>query len=442
VSSAPGRTGRDATAIIGGGMLGLTLALRLARAGHAVTVFEAAPTLGGLASAWRIGGVTWDRFYHVIAPDDDALVALLEELGLAGEIRWSETRTRFFAKGRHYPLNSSLDFARLPVLGLVDKARLALNIVYGASIRDGTRLETLDAETWLVRWSGRRTYERLWRPLLRAKLGANHRHASAAYIWSVIRRFYGARRGSMKKECFGYVDGGYARVLETLAARLGAEGVVLATGGRVTGVHTGGAGFEVAVEGAGSSAFDRVVLTCPSPLIARLVPALPAPERARHDALRYQGIVCVSLVTKVPLGGAYLTYITDESIPFTTVIEMSSLVDLGDRHLVYLPKYVPADDPVLAVDDETIIAEFVAHLTRMYPALAPEDIVEARVARTRHVMAIATLGYSDVLPPMVSTLRGLYAVNSAQIVNAALSVNETVTLANRAAEIIASEASA
>ena len=34
--------------IVGGGMLGLALALRLRTAGHAVTVLESAPEIGGL----------------------------------------------------------------------------------------------------------------------------------------------------------------------------------------------------------------------------------------------------------------------------------------------------------------------------------------------------------------------------------------------------------
>ena len=40
--------------VIGGGMLGLTLAHRLAQGGHEVTVLEGAPELGGLASAWQV----------------------------------------------------------------------------------------------------------------------------------------------------------------------------------------------------------------------------------------------------------------------------------------------------------------------------------------------------------------------------------------------------
>src|SRR5262249_10950728 len=52
-------------AVVGGGMLGLTLAHRLAQRGQRVALLEAAPQLGGVASAWSLGEVVWDRHYHV-----------------------------------------------------------------------------------------------------------------------------------------------------------------------------------------------------------------------------------------------------------------------------------------------------------------------------------------------------------------------------------------
>src|SRR5215472_1819246 len=74
-------------AIVGGGFLGMTLARRLAAAGRAVTLFEAQPALGGLASAWQLDDVVWDRHYHVTSPADTYLLALLRELDLEHEMR-------------------------------------------------------------------------------------------------------------------------------------------------------------------------------------------------------------------------------------------------------------------------------------------------------------------------------------------------------------------
>ncbi len=422
-------------------MLGLTLALRLTQNGQKVTVLEAAPSLGGLASAWQVEDVVWDRYYHVIMLSDARLRALLSELELEDEIRWSVTKTNFFTGTSTHPLNNSLDYIRLPVLGLVDKARLGATIVFGSRIENGRPLEKVSAESWLSRWSGRTTYRNLWRPLLRSKLGNNHSKASAAYIWSVIRRFYAARRGGLKTEMFGYVPGGYRRILAALAERLRESGVTLETGKPVTSVVASGDGFQVTAGGEPRH-FDRVINTCASPIAMRMCKGLKHAEREQHESILYQGIVCASLLLDRPLGGAYLTYITDETIPFTTVIEMSSLIDrseIGGRHLVYLPKYLPLDDPLLDADDAEIKAAFLPALQRLFPDLTHDEIKAFKVTRTRHVLAVSTLNYSDSLPPMATSIPGLYIVNSAQIVNASLSVDESVNLANEALASIMTE---
>ncbi len=416
-------------------MLGLTLALRLAQRGCEVTVFEAAPSLGGLTASHQHDGITWDRFYHVIEAGDEHILTLLRELGLLGDLVWGVTKTNFFDGRSLYPLNDVIDYVRLPTLSMLDKARLGLNIVYGAAIRNGLALEEIPAEQWLVRWSGRRTFEKLWRPLLRSKLGENVDHASAAFIWAVIQRFYGAREGSRKTELFGYVRGGYAQVIDALVRELKTRRVRIEIGTPVRRIAGSANGVSLTTP-AGNHHFDRVVLTAPSPVATAVCEGLSADEIARHDALRYQGVVCPSVLLKRPLGDAYLTYITDDSIPFTTIIEMSSLVDhaeLGGYHLAYLPKYVPSSHAILDASDADVKAQLLPGLLRMFPDVGVGDIVDFRVARARHVAAVATLNYTAGLPTIKTNVPGLYIYNSAQIINASLSVNETVDHANQAA---------
>ena len=98
--------------IIGGGMTGLTLALRLAQRGLPVVVHERDPYLGGLASEATLHGVPIERFYHCVLPTDTALLALFREIGIENEVRWNRTRTGFFHDGRLIEMTTTADFLR------------------------------------------------------------------------------------------------------------------------------------------------------------------------------------------------------------------------------------------------------------------------------------------------------------------------------------------
>lgn len=414
-------------------MLGITLALELASRGHKVSLIEAADTPGGLVTPCQLGDVTWDRFYHVVVSSDSRLLALLEKIGLSEQVHWGQTNTLFYAGQDLYPLNNVFDYLKLPVLSLIDKVRLGFNIVYGASKADGHKLESQSAEQWLTRISGRNAYRKLWRPLLRAKLGSNEPKASAAFIWSVMRRFYGAREGKSKVELYGYVRGGYAAVIKACEAYLRSQGVELICNARVEQVESGETGVRVSWGGE-TCQFDKAAVTFASPIAQRIFHQFSEQETRQMSGILYQGVVCVSLLLRRPLGGAYLTYITDETLPFTTVIEMSSLVDrdqLDGHHLVYLPKYVPSDDAFLRLDDERIVADFLAGLKRIYPDLDDQDVLSVHVARTPYVAPVMTLNYSENIPPVNLQAPHMYMISSAQLLHGSSSVEETMRLVDR-----------
>src|SRR5947208_2646875 len=194
---------REHFGIVGGGLLGLTLALRLAQRGKRVTVLEAADHVGGLADAWQIGDLTWDRHYHVTLLSDQHLRSILTELGLDEQMCWVKTKTGFLVDGQLHSFSSVWDFLRFPPLGLIDKLRLAWTIWHASRIDNWQALEQQPVGDWLVKHAGRKTFERIWLPLLKAKLGDAWQRTSAAFIWSSIQRMYAARRGGQKRELFG-----------------------------------------------------------------------------------------------------------------------------------------------------------------------------------------------------------------------------------------------
>jgi protoporphyrinogen oxidase len=426
--------------IVGGGMLGMTLALRLADAGQEVVVYEAAERCGGLAAPWELGPITWDRHYHVTLLSDTALRAVLADLGLERELQWVTTKTGFYVDGELYSFSNVADFLRFPPLSLLQKARLGLTILRASRIRDWQALERITAVEWLTRLSGRKTVEKIWLPLLRAKLGTYAERASAAFIWAVIVRMYAARRSGAKREFFGYVPGGYDRILTRFEQLLTARGVTVRTSCRVDAVRER-AGAIAVVQGGHEERFDRAIVTLAAPLAARICPDLTGEERSRCAGVEYQGIVCASLLSDVPLSPYYITNITDDWVPFTAVIEMTALVDraaFAGRSLIYLPKYATPSDPVFALTDEACESRFLDALQRMHPGFSRKHVRAFRISRIPYVLPVPTLRYSERVPHMRTSVPGLYLASSANILNGTLNVNETVLLANSVAQLVLS----
>jgi protoporphyrinogen oxidase len=138
-----------------------------------------------------------------------------------------------------------------------------------------------------------------------------------------------------------------------------------------------------------------------------------------------------------------VTNITDSWVPFTAVIEMSTLVDRSEfngHSLVYLPKYVAPNDPLFDESDDSIQERFIAAIEKMYPHFSRSDVLAFKISRVRHVVALTTLNYSENLPPMKTSLPNVYAINSAHIANGTLNVNETVKLAEDAVSMLSNEA--
>jgi protoporphyrinogen oxidase len=416
-------------AIIGGGLMGLATAWRLGAIGHRVTVYESAPQVGGLTTWHDYGAFVWDRFYHVILPSDTALLRFVREIGLGDELCWVRSRTGYFVDGAFHGLSSNAEFLKFAPLSAWSKLRLAFTILYCARLRDWKALEREPLESFLVRLSGRSTFDKFWKPLLLAKLGPHYQRTSAVFIWTYIRRLYSARDGAGSKEQLGYVRGGYHRIFDRLQQRIRAGGGEIRVKAAVESiVASAGGGIDLRCDGRAEH-FDKVIATTPVDMLRRLCDAslLTVPERDRD--VEYLGVVCVAVLTRQPLTPYYVLNVADEKVPFTGVIGMSTIVDTaqtGGLHLTYLPKYVLGDDAMLEQADDTIKSEFLAALRRMYPTFPPGDIVGVHVHRARRVQPLQVLGYSSLVPQPRTLHADFLVLNTAQFVNNTLNNNEVI----------------
>jgi protoporphyrinogen oxidase len=100
--------------------------------------------------------------------------------------------------------------------------------------------------------------------------------------------------------------------------------------------------------------------------------------------------------------------------------------------LVYLPRYLPQEDAFWNKSDDEIQGKFIKALELMYPSFSKDDVLASKITRASHVHPITTINYSrELLPPTQTSLNHVFIVNSAQIANGTMNVNEIIGLANR-----------
>jgi protoporphyrinogen oxidase len=186
--------------------------------------------------------------------------------------------------------------------------------------------------------------------------------------------------------------------------------------------------------------FDKVISTLSSKESVKITEGLTDAEMQKHNDIKYLGVICPSVLLKKSISPYYVTNITDSWPPFTGIIEMTALIDKNEtkgNHLVYLPKYVNPGDELFDKDEKDLRDLFLGSLYKMYPNLSDEDLNFWGVSKARIVFALPTINYSKKVPGVTTSLGNYYIINSAQIINGTLNVNETIQVAeNKLKEIL------
>jgi protoporphyrinogen oxidase len=408
--------------IVGAGILGLAIGYDLLKRGVGVRIWERGHDLGGLMGRTNfaeLGDVEVDRYYHAILNSDRTLMGLFEELGLMGDLHMVATKMGFYHESTLYPMSTPIDFLRFPPLSMTDRARLALTILSARRVKDWHALEQEPVVDWLTRLGGKRTVEHIWKPLLRAKFDGNYGQVPATYIWSRLVRMTDTRDKANAKEMMCYLTGGYNMLVQALADKIRSMGGQITLGATVQQVLIEDGQVIGLRLDSGEVSSPGAVLTLQTPIAKRLLPPEAAQVASRWSALdEYLGIVSLLLVLRRSLSPYYTLNVTDENIPFTGVIETTNLIDpkfVGGYHLVYLPKYVTSSSAYAHMDDTSLLREFLGHLRKMFPDLHDNEIAAWRIGRERFVEPLHPVGKTDAIPPIISSVTGLYLANSAQI---------------------------
>jgi protoporphyrinogen oxidase len=429
-------------AVIGGGITGLTAAYRLASEGHRVTLWERGQQLGGQANAFPVAGSALERFYHHLFQSDRHIVALAEEIGIGDRLVWLPSNVGYFADGRIWPLNGALDLLRLGFLPFPDRLRVGLVTAYLQRVRDWKPFEQVTAERWLRRALGQRAYDRTFGAQLRAKFGSYHDQVAMVWFWGKIWLRTTSRRSPLEGERLGYFRGSFNVLVDALAGAARQAGATLNAGSGPSAIRSvPGCGWELLFDDE-KTAVDAVVVTTPSPILARLVPELPERYRRLLSGLEYEAAIVALLQLREPLSDIYWLNVADDDLPFTGVIEHTNFIspeEYGGKRFVYLSKYLEPDHPYFALSDEALIETYIPFLQRINPRFDRSWIEQSWVFRERAAQPIIPLNYGERIPDHRTGLPGLYLANTTQIYPEDRGTNYSVRLGNDIAALVSGD---
>lgn len=403
--------------IIGGGYTGLTAALRLAQAGHDVTVWERG-AFGGQAATIPLGDTRIEIFYHHLFQSDVNIQNLVKELGIDDQLIWLQSDVSYFADGRILPLNGAVDLLKLNHIPIWDRIRVGLVTLWLQRQKNWKQYEGITAHEWLTRALGKNAYEKTLGAQLKAKFGRYYDRVSMVWFWGKIWLRTTSRKNPLEKEKLGYFKGSFQVVADALVAACRDAGVNLIDRAGIERLEsTGDGGWDVVTQN-GTQHREIVLATTPSTVFQKLVKNIPQDYRDRLNALDYEGAIVTLLELDRKLTDTYWMNIADEAMPFTAVIEHTNFFgpeNYGGSHLVYLSKYVEQDHPYFELSDEQILEAYMPHLKKLNPEFDQSWIKQRWVFRERAAQPITPLHYSEKIPDLKTPLTNLWLANTTQI---------------------------
>lgn len=425
------------TAIIGSGLTGLTAGYRLARAGHHIEVFEQNEFAGGLASAIRAGNENLDRFYHHIFVSDSDLISLSEELNIDGTINWYEPKNAIFLGNCLYPFTTPVDLIRFKPISIFSRIRMGMTVLNAKLIRDYRHLESVTARDWIIKHSGKDTYEKIFAPLLCSKFDTDADDISGTWIWNKFKLRGSSRGKNFFKEKLGYMDGGFITLVNALIGKISEYGGVIRLNARAERIEKAANGKWHVFTQKGIFEYDTILFTCAPQVLAEIC-RLPEDYERHLNALRYKSNLCLLLELSKSLSSYYWITVSQKDIPFVLMIEHTNLVGMKEygSHIVYLSRYLDPENQLFNASDNEITGKFISGIKKVFPDFKEEYILRARLHRARFAQPVITLNYNNLMPGIKTPLEGLYLASMAQIHPEDRGLNYSVQLGEAAAKTI------
>lgn len=419
-------------AVLGAGPMGLAVAYQLALDGHQPILFEADNRVGGMTASFDFNGLEIERYYHFHCISDHAFLKVLNELGIADKMHWVETKMGYWYQGRLQAWGNPVALLKFKGLSFVAKFRYGLHAFLCTKRDNWKPLDNVEATGWIKRWVGAEAYEVLWRRLFDYKFYEFTDNLSAAWIWSRIRRI-GRSRYSLFREKLGYLDGGSNTLLNAMKLVIESKGgeirlqspihKVIIESNKVVGVKVG----------ENVERFDKVISTIPLPYIPKLIPDLPAEILTKFNSIKNIAVVCVIAKLRKSVTENFWLNTNDPEMDIPGLVEYSNLRPL-DQHVVYVPFYMPGENPKFAEPDQVFLDKVRRYLKKINPDLLDDDFIDIRASRYRYAQPICDPGYLNTMPPSALPINGLWVADTSYYYPEDRGISESIDFGRKMAK--------
>jgi protoporphyrinogen oxidase len=425
-------------AIIGAGFTGLAAAWDLRRAGHEVTIFEAADYVGGLAAGFQEPNWNWsvEKFYHHWFATDGHILGLIKELGWEHKVLFPRPYTVMYYDGKFYPFDSIPKMALFPGLGWgLNKIRFGLVGLYLRLTNNWKMLEKVTVDAWMRKWAGEKVYKLMWEPLVIGKFGENYyKQVNMAWLWARLK----ARTTRL-----GTFEGGFQNFADLFAERLREMGVQIRLKAQVRLIEAAIGPGGVWVRGkAGAEIFDQVLVTLSPEITAHLVPSLPDEYLRGLRELKSMGAVVMVLALRHQLseqGYYWFNLPKSAGYPFLALVEHTNYVGaehFGGDHIVYMGDYLEPDHEYFHLTQAQLLDRFTPALKKFNPRFERDWIKNTWVFRTPYAQPVPLVNHSKNIPPIRTPVEGVYFASMSQVYPWDRGTNFAVEIGRRAAKLM------
>ncbi|MCL5783937.1 MAG: FAD-dependent oxidoreductase [Patescibacteria group bacterium] len=416
-------------AILGAGFTGLTAAMRLLQNGDQISIFEKENEAGGLASGFQNPGWEWslEKSYHHWFTNDASVLNLAKELN--HPTITVRPKTEVLVNQQILPLDSAAALLTFPYFPIADRLRTGLATLYLKLINNHQHLKGQKALPWIKKYMGERSFRLIWEPLFIGKFGDFREKIALTWFWARIKK----RTSSLV-----YPQGGFKPFIQRLADKVQSLGGEIVLGTEVTGIRQEARGISLKIQNA-RQVFDKVIVTLPSPIFAKITPQLPSDYIQKISSIPHLHALNLILVLKKPfLKNTYWLNITDKSFPFLVLAEHTNFMDpkhYNNQHTLYIGNYLPSDHPYLKMTAEQLLKIFDPFLKQINPSYS-SSLISYHLFQSPFAQPIVTNDYPNLIPQMQTPLKNVYLANLDMVYPWDRGTNYAVEMGEKAAELI------